>query len=85
MVKETQILRYQAWYFGVIPVWEPLSDKVRLTGRCRRIGDSIQREAEFTHTEKPLFGKERTVRETAWLGPDKIRTVEYFQCDEASE
>lgn len=69
----TEILVFCASQYGSWHEWVPLSDTVRFTGRCRKInGGSVEREAQINGS-------------TEWFGPKEIRTIEYFQCDEAPE
>lgn len=88
MVKRTETqVRICVYYFGVpVSIWVPLSDTVRLTGRCRRISNRVnpEKEVEFMSTTTHWFRRKQVGR-FEWMEPDDFRTVEYFNCDEAPE
>ena len=87
MVKRTETQVRQLCWFVTLPfyTWRPISDTVRLTGRCRRISDGpVEKEVEFISTETSWFRRKQVIR-FEWMKPNDFRTVEYFQCDEASE
>ena len=83
--KETQVRTFVYLFGAAFHDWVPLSDTVRLTGRCRRINNKPpEKEVEFITTKTSWF-RHKQVSRFEWVEPDDFRTIEYFQCDEAPE
>ena len=79
VVKQTQILCVHTPFFSFPHhYWVPLSDTVRLTGKCRRINGTIEKQVEFICIG--IFGRKKS--NYKWFEEADFRTVEYFQCDE---
>lgn len=82
MVKRTvtQVLLTHPFYPSK-PTWVTLEPSGKFTGQCRRIGSGeTEREVEIR-----LTTASGPFQWTTWLSPKEIRTVEYFECDEAPE